>query len=83
MPVRRPQGRHLPRDAAGNGNQVNEGSHAFRLVADGELRAVGRDAVVVVAAVREAGVHDLGLAALARQPVNAAAAIEKEPAPIR
>src|SRR5262245_7017655 len=78
MPVRRRELRDAPRRSAGNGQHIDQrAALLLRLIADDELRAVGRDAVVVVAASGEAGVERLRFAAADRQLVDKPALVEQ------
>src|SRR2546427_2010449 len=77
VPVRRSRLRDELRRAAGDGQRVDARAPvAFRLIADGELRAVGRDPVVVVAARSGARFDELRLAAGYRDSVHASLAVE-------
>src|SRR5262245_24945391 len=79
MPVRRRELRDAPRRSAGNGQHIDQrAALLLRLIADDELRAVGRDAVVVVAAYGKAGVDRLRFAAADRQLVDAPALVEQK-----
>src|SRR5271163_2195990 len=79
MPIR---GRTLgdaPGSTAGERNDVHDGAMLFlRLIADGQLLAVRRNSVVVVAADGKAAVDPIRLGACSEgQAINAAVAIEE------
>src|SRR5208283_472912 len=78
-----PVGRRLlgeaSRCSAGDGDDVNEGFVILlRIVADGKLRAVGGNAVIVVAACGQAGVENFRLTAVYGKALDAAVAIDEE-----
>src|SRR5206468_12281620 len=81
-----PIGGTKPGDAARcsalDGQDINERLALLRLVADGQLHAVGREAVVIVAARGESGIKPLRFAAGDRQFANATGAVEQEVIPV-
>src|SRR5205807_3887248 len=82
MPVGRAGTGDAARRPALDGQDVNERFALLRLVADGQLHAVGREAVVIVAARGESGVKQLRFAAGDRQFADAAGAVEQEVIPV-
>src|SRR5579864_695834 len=79
MPVRRRLLRNASRWATGNGNNVDERVVVLlRIVADGELGRVGRDAVIVIAAGGNSCVDLHGIVPADWEALDAAIAIEQE-----
>src|SRR5713226_1128849 len=75
--------RDAPRCSSSNPHNVHEGTMLLlRVIADGKLRGVRRNAVIIVAAVREAGIDNFWLAATHRRALDVAVAVEKECAAI-
>src|ERR1039458_2837275 len=63
--------------AANRWQRVNERLAAARLIADGQARAIRREAMIIVAVVGKASIHPLRCAAGHRQAIDPAAGIEE------